>query len=1780
MIGAGGTVAAYSNYEASANTLIWSPRSNIRVAAPSLNIPGDTTINTIATAGTQDIATGGELIVNGILADGDVTISGSGSLTSRYWQMSTHAHKSTSTLSMNVPLRDGPGGGRGGGALDLVHTGPGTLALNADNTLTGTIYVNSGTLELGELGQIRQATVQTTGTFNPSHWQKTIGGLAGSGSVITEAGGVLSIGANNRSTTFSGVISGDGAISKIGDGTLALTGDNTYTGLTTIAAGTLNLQRLGGDILIHGDAELRVGDGSTLVGSKDIVVVVPGTSYRIGGGTHPQEPAVINVADNTILRMGNVGINEQLPDTKLHKSGAGTLELGAENQSSGGVVVSGGTLELCYEEGKSVREITDKIEKAARILLNNTLGNNSDRLNDNGFLEMAGGMLESIDNPATPVTETIGQVALTDAGNRFQGKYLIQSVHHRTSGATANFSPDASGDITFASPPALVHDLIGPWATFTDPTSGQTDYATIQSAPGGGRVWPQQGYWTAAESTWDSTENVSVDSDTVLTAAREVNTIKIKSPPSGGSASVSPANGETFRTNAILASGDVRFEPTGDITATNVQDLIVHVPTTSDTVTIASNITDNSGGPVDLVVSGDGTVVLSGNNTYTGATKVSKSVLKTFFQSGDKPTQSQFRMSDGTWDTSAHDQTIGALSGSGKVILGGSTAIIGSNGLSSRFEGSFESSTGGGIKKIGAGTLEFDGAFNNNGQLHVEAGNMRLRIDQLETRLQALGLLSDVRLGGSTTSGGLEFDGTGDVQIPVPIAVDFGGGTIAAGGSVSMSGGISGGGTLVFKQLAKQQKYAEFRLLAPDAHTGETIVDGALLSMESGGALLGTSAVTIQNGATLKADKVSGASAGNFAINPAAPITLDGGALQLANFSGSPLIENRGILGLKEYNNTLQYLAGDTAIHDTVIFQALERTGGGTIKFQGADNDTIRFTSPPALSNGIIGPWAYVEGTNYATINGVGAVAALETYNSNPDPASWAAGDNVDLSGDVTIAQDTTINTLRRAPAAVPRAAALQHAVLRTDGILAGGIDDSINGTGSITAKNVGLYVSVVNGQSAASKLTINVPIDDNNNPVSLVKSGDGTLVLNATPAHTGSTVVGAGTLKFGIGVDLPDSTLDIAAGATVEFEGSSRLFLVKGEGNIGLGSVEPSQRLKVGSGGGSSTFGGQISGAGGITKVGAGALTLTGVSDFTGEFEIDDGSVVLSDDGAIPNASAYRIKRDLIIDRERKGDRLLNRTAPITLDGGSLTVLDSSIDSDPLMLDVVQLNHHGSSTSSNQRLVFSALDRTPRSTLHLQTAGTGEIGFVSPPAMINGIIGPWATITNAAGETDWGTIGDWAIFDGTMWKKIDNSESYVTSNDAATWQPTDNVKPTNEVIELTSPASVNTIKLENQKHLHVDNTIASARGILTTGSGDQLIDGGALSAPAGTNELIVHAHGTGGTFRIDSSITDNGAPVALVKSGPQTLTLGGANSYSGATAINEGTLEITSAASVGNSTQLTLSNAKLRSISGGGILIPQVDVTTSGKSTIDTSAGSITVGDIDGDGDLTKDGDGTLAVNSINARKFGIAKGVAQVGLGVAPAIIPSRLTQLTIAPTAQLDLRQRRPLVLVSGSVGDASGIALLASGYNGGTWDGPGVMSSDAVADVTGLAAASAADLGITTFAGLDVSPSDLCIVLTYAGDANLSGSVDADDYWQIDANYNKPSSTARYFTGDFDYNGVIDGDDYHLIDSGFAGQSGGGAGGALPMGGVSAVPEPAGLGLLAIGSALLMRRRRRR
>ena len=122
----------------------------------------------------------------------------------------------------------------------------GTIGFHAANTYTGDTIVNGGTLSLNNVNALQNSTLNTGSSgaqqvaFNVGGANTyNIGGLKGADDLAIGSN-TISVGSNNSSNTYSGVISGtDGALIKVGSGTQILTSANTYTGTTTVSNGTL-----------------------------------------------------------------------------------------------------------------------------------------------------------------------------------------------------------------------------------------------------------------------------------------------------------------------------------------------------------------------------------------------------------------------------------------------------------------------------------------------------------------------------------------------------------------------------------------------------------------------------------------------------------------------------------------------------------------------------------------------------------------------------------------------------------------------------------------------------------------------------------------------------------------------------------------------------------------------------------------------------------------------------------------------------------------------------------------------------------------------------------------------------------------------------------------------------------------------------------------------------------------------------------------------------------------------------------------------------------------------------------------------------------------------------------------------------------------------------------------------------------------------------------------------------------------------------------------------------
>ena len=238
---------------------------------------------------------------------------------------------------------------------NITFTGTGDVALVADGTVTfngdisdvGKIWIiGGGTAVLGTTTSTALIDIAGDSTLR-------LGTDAAYTSNI-EIEDTATIDTGTHDVTFSGVVSDDGtnALVKTGTGTLTLSGANTYSGTTTVSAGTLSVSannNLGTGALIL--------DGGTLQTTSSFSTN-RATTLNAGGGTFNTD------AGTTLTHSGQIS-----GTGTLTKTGTGTLVLNATNNSySGGTVASQGTLRL---EGLAVNDAGNiDIANGATVELN------------------------------------------------------------------------------------------------------------------------------------------------------------------------------------------------------------------------------------------------------------------------------------------------------------------------------------------------------------------------------------------------------------------------------------------------------------------------------------------------------------------------------------------------------------------------------------------------------------------------------------------------------------------------------------------------------------------------------------------------------------------------------------------------------------------------------------------------------------------------------------------------------------------------------------------------------------------------------------------------------------------------------------------------------------------------------------------------------------------------------------------------------------------------------------------------------------------------------------------------------------------------------------------------------------------------------------------------------------------------------------------------------------------------------------------------------------------
>ncbi|WP_395730034.1 autotransporter-associated beta strand repeat-containing protein [Prosthecobacter sp.] len=562
--------------------------------------------------------------------------------------------------SGNVTISSTIAGGSG-----LTLTGTGTVTLTAANSFSGTILITEGTLRISDETNLGaepgvftagQLTLNGTGATLTAAASLTINDT-NRGIMLGSSGGTLSAD-TGVTLTIANVISGAGGLKIGGAGIVSLTAANTYTGLTTVNTGTLELRNVSGGNAIAGDG---------VAGTNDIAVSTGGT-LKLAAANQIADDAIV-VLNGGIWNLG--GFNETI------RSLTGTVATTIPTLSLGG-----GTLTL------------------NRIDWDNTVSVNSKALGDAGTLRF-------VANGATqPVFETNYQGTLgvtpgiwIDAtslsfragtyGTTLNGKVTGTGklIFDGTGGAGGLTLTNATNDYSGGTQWTADSGVNGAWDLFTVSASG---------ALGSGDVTLQGGN----QNTW-----VVGFSGTPTSFGFSGNTTQANRFILSGDATISAGN-----TATASATGD-KVNLTGDF---NLGSYTLYVRG-AGTGTLSGTISGTGG---ITKIDTPGTWVLSGNNTYTGATTVKAGQLQVGSNGAGRT-----GTGDVTVQSGATLYGTGVVQGPNFTAASGSTVQAGDSTAAGSFGTlNFTPVTGGGTQSLAGQVILDIGTANNTGAIDATFG--------------------------------------------------------------------------------------------------------------------------------------------------------------------------------------------------------------------------------------------------------------------------------------------------------------------------------------------------------------------------------------------------------------------------------------------------------------------------------------------------------------------------------------------------------------------------------------------------------------------------------------------------------------------------------------------------------------------------------------------------------------------------------------------------------------------------------------------------------------------------------------------------------------------------------------------------------------------------------------------------------------------------------------------------------------------------------------------------
>jgi autotransporter-associated beta strand protein len=1504
----------------------------------TINYSGGLTVNGGNLSYTNVTALGNSTAGGAItLGGGTLNYTGSSSL--------TVANNATLTDGTTSTLNNAAGtvtvSGTIGGSGNMTKSGAGTLVLSGANSYAGTTIVSEGVLTITTNSTLPGLT--TNGRYSVAN-----GATLGVYNAVTDAdiasmlnttnfaaGSAIGFDTTSANRTYANVIAntttGALGVTKLGSNTLTLNGSNTYTGATTISAGTL-----------------QIGAGST-TGS------ISSSSDITNNGTLAINRSNDLTLANTISGSG-----------ALTKAGAGNLTLSGSNSYAGNTTISAGAVLI-------------QNANALGTTAGGTIVSSGGSLRLQGGITVAGEALSLSGNGSN--SDGTGALRNISGNNTWTGNI--------TSSAATTFIASDSGLLTLSGNMSITN---GTWPyTFTG--SGNTLVSGNISGTGSSGVSKLSTGTLTLTGNNTFSGNISASAGTVsissignvgeASAAGAGTTINIGGQGTNGillytgsaatsNKTINLASGNTY-SSTITQNGTGLLKFTSDFTATvgGNKTLILNGSGLGE---IAGAIVNNTGNLTSLTKNGTGTWTLSGNNTYSGATTVNAGTLNlTGNNSASATTINSGGTLIGTGTAGAVTVNSGGMIGAGNAS--GAVGTLTTSSLTINADSGYtltignvnsftagtdydQISTTGALALNNTGTNPFtiylDGTptgWSNSGnytwniisaasQTGFNSGNFALNFSSFgidssnRTGLwnftnPSTGIISltyTASAGDSIWSGGtgnwtsgfsappttdqsITFSGAGggvatatnNIPSANLSAVNFitfnstaGAYTLnATAGAAGLSGGtpLTVKGDIINNSASTQTINMDLALLT--SSTG--IINTASGNIAIGGVISGAGDLTKTGNGTLVLS-------GNNAFT--GQLTVAEGTLSIATLNNSSVSgvlgnsTNSVVLGSSGKNGTLSYTGGATlSVNKTFTMAA---GGTGVFDIGGGQLTVGAISGSGALSKTGAGILVLGSANTYSggtTLGGSGLVAvSVSSTGSAGSPTNGAFGtgmvtlagaqlragtsDNRTVANAITISADTTFATA-------------------TD-------EKSLTFTGPVTLSGATRTLNVLTGTTnSTAVLTFSGAIGDGGNGYGITKNGGGQLTLSGNNTYSGGTIINAGRFNVTTASGFGTGNVTIASGAFTGITLAGTMtnnFTIAGSGSAngaiqsfgtnttlsGLVTLAGDAMIATRTSAGN----GNLNLTGGITSGGTNrTLTLNAFGNATvagNQLTISTNSVNLGAGGTLDIGAGLGAGGtgtfNLNVDNNTWGTTIVRafnsagNSSAITLNLGAANALGSSS-------SVLQL---GNSTTSLEQITVN-LNGNNQTIGGLRSFGFGSTGSASANGTRTVTSATAATLTiDNSSATNY--LYDGVISGNISLVKNGTATQTLTGNNTYTGATTINGGNLS-ISTVSAVADTSGINLSNATSLIYTGSAATLdRAIsVTAGTGTIRNTGGALTLTGGLSKNGTTLTFDSGTFNVNTiGISGSAANSDLVIDGA-TVNLDIANNYNGPTSIIDG---------------------------------------------------------------------------------------------------------------------------------------------------------------------------------------------------------------------------------------------------------------------------------------------------